>query len=153
MHKSATKCNEILGKWCKSKHGASKIIDMLETYHLVRAAPPNGLLGPIKEAHDVNPGHRVHCHSAVEDLLVIPISAPSEGMEGADFVTEVIPVVLVLGQVAGALSFQACPLHLLERVAVRGGMIRRCPRLLYSMHSSPSKATGPNFSLFGFLPL
>jgi hypothetical protein len=36
MHKSATKCNETLGKWCKSKHGASKNIDTLETYHQVR---------------------------------------------------------------------------------------------------------------------
>jgi hypothetical protein len=34
MHKSATKCNETLGKWCKNKHGASKIIDTLETYQL-----------------------------------------------------------------------------------------------------------------------
>jgi hypothetical protein len=34
MHKSATKCNEIIGKWCKNKHGASKIIDTLETYHI-----------------------------------------------------------------------------------------------------------------------
>jgi hypothetical protein len=33
MHKSATKCNETSGKWCKNKHGASKIIDTLETYH------------------------------------------------------------------------------------------------------------------------
>jgi hypothetical protein len=33
MHKSATKCNETLGKWCKNKHGASKIIDTLEMYH------------------------------------------------------------------------------------------------------------------------
>jgi hypothetical protein len=32
MHKSATKCNKTLGKWCKNKHGASKIIDTLETY-------------------------------------------------------------------------------------------------------------------------
>jgi hypothetical protein len=32
MHKSATKCNETLDKWCKNKHGASKIIDTLETY-------------------------------------------------------------------------------------------------------------------------
>jgi hypothetical protein len=32
MHKSATKCNETLGKWCKNEHGASKIIDTLETY-------------------------------------------------------------------------------------------------------------------------
>jgi hypothetical protein len=33
MHKSATKCNETIGKWCKNKHGASKIIDTLEMYH------------------------------------------------------------------------------------------------------------------------
>jgi hypothetical protein len=26
------KCNETLGKWCKNKHGASKIIDTFETY-------------------------------------------------------------------------------------------------------------------------
>jgi hypothetical protein len=32
MHKSATKCNETLSKWFKNKHGASKIIDTLETY-------------------------------------------------------------------------------------------------------------------------
>jgi hypothetical protein len=33
MHKSATKYKETIGKWCKNKHGASKIIDTLETYH------------------------------------------------------------------------------------------------------------------------
>jgi hypothetical protein len=38
MHKCATKCNETIGKWCKNKHGASKIIDTLETYH-----PPEAL--------------------------------------------------------------------------------------------------------------
>jgi hypothetical protein len=32
MHKSAMKCNKTLGKWCKNKHGASKIMDTLETY-------------------------------------------------------------------------------------------------------------------------
>jgi hypothetical protein len=32
MHKNATKCNETLRKWCKNKHGASKIIDTFETY-------------------------------------------------------------------------------------------------------------------------
>jgi hypothetical protein len=32
MHKSATKCNETVGKWCKNKHGASKIIDTFEMY-------------------------------------------------------------------------------------------------------------------------
>jgi hypothetical protein len=33
MYKNATKCNETIGKWCKTKHGASKIIDTFETYH------------------------------------------------------------------------------------------------------------------------
>jgi hypothetical protein len=33
MHKNATKCNETIYKWCKNKHGASKIIDTFETYH------------------------------------------------------------------------------------------------------------------------
>jgi hypothetical protein len=33
MHKSATKCNETLSKWCKNKHGVSKIMDTFETYH------------------------------------------------------------------------------------------------------------------------
>jgi hypothetical protein len=39
MHKSATKCNETVGKWCKNKHGASKIIDTLETYQPACAKP------------------------------------------------------------------------------------------------------------------
>jgi hypothetical protein len=34
MHKNATKCNETLSKWCKNKHGASKIIDTFEAYQL-----------------------------------------------------------------------------------------------------------------------
>jgi hypothetical protein len=33
MHKNAMKCNETLSKWCKNKHGASKIMDTLETYY------------------------------------------------------------------------------------------------------------------------
>jgi hypothetical protein len=35
MYKNATKCNETIGKWCKNKHGASKIIDTFETYHTI----------------------------------------------------------------------------------------------------------------------
>jgi hypothetical protein len=34
MHKSGTKYNETLSKWCKNKHIASKIIDMFWTYQL-----------------------------------------------------------------------------------------------------------------------
>jgi hypothetical protein len=36
MYKSTTKGNEIIGKWCKNKHGASKIIDTFETYQGAR---------------------------------------------------------------------------------------------------------------------
>jgi hypothetical protein len=54
MHKSATKCNETIGKWCKNKHGASKIIDTLETYHRAREEEDLGLfLLP-----NGRPGHR-----------------------------------------------------------------------------------------------
>jgi hypothetical protein len=48
MHKSATKCNETVGKWCINKHEASKIIDTLETYHQPVAAGPQGKLLVIK---------------------------------------------------------------------------------------------------------
>jgi hypothetical protein len=30
------KCNETQGKWCKNKHGASKIIDLFETYQATK---------------------------------------------------------------------------------------------------------------------
>jgi hypothetical protein len=39
MHKNATKCNETIGKWCKNKHRASKIIDTFETYHFLLGFP------------------------------------------------------------------------------------------------------------------
>jgi hypothetical protein len=37
MHKSAMKCTKTLGKWCKNKHGASKIMDTFEMYHPARS--------------------------------------------------------------------------------------------------------------------
>jgi hypothetical protein len=40
MHKSATKCNETLNKWCKNKHRASKIIDTFETYQSPSSTEP-----------------------------------------------------------------------------------------------------------------
>jgi hypothetical protein len=36
MHKNVTKCNKTQSKWCINKHGASKIIDTLETYQRLR---------------------------------------------------------------------------------------------------------------------
>jgi hypothetical protein len=38
MHKNATKCNKTLSKWCKNKHGATKIIDTFETYQAAAVA-------------------------------------------------------------------------------------------------------------------
>jgi hypothetical protein len=38
MHKNATKCNETLSKWCKNKHGASKIIIRLRQEAEVKAS-------------------------------------------------------------------------------------------------------------------
>jgi hypothetical protein len=43
MHKSATKCNKILGKWCKNKHRASKIMDTFEMYHTAPSTIDIGL--------------------------------------------------------------------------------------------------------------
>jgi hypothetical protein len=42
MHKNATKCNETLNKWCKNKHGASKIIDTFETYQSLSSDKSEG---------------------------------------------------------------------------------------------------------------
>jgi hypothetical protein len=42
MHKSATNCNETICKWCKNKHGASKIIDTFETYQTTAAPAKTG---------------------------------------------------------------------------------------------------------------
>jgi hypothetical protein len=42
MYKSAAKCNETIGKWCKNKHGASKIIDTFETYQVPSKLSPFG---------------------------------------------------------------------------------------------------------------
>jgi hypothetical protein len=37
MHIKSTMCNKTLSKWCKNKHGASKIIDTFETYQCPKA--------------------------------------------------------------------------------------------------------------------
>jgi hypothetical protein len=47
MHKSATKYNETVGKWCKNKHGASKIIDTFKTYQSLPRKPSNFSLTPL----------------------------------------------------------------------------------------------------------
>jgi hypothetical protein len=58
MHKSAMKCNKTLSKWCKNKHGASKIIDTFETYHRHAHIEVQLQLNTLKEAK-------------LEDILVV----------------------------------------------------------------------------------
>jgi hypothetical protein len=48
MYKNATKCNETIGKWCKNKHGASKIIDTFETYQITRIDGKGIPVSPVK---------------------------------------------------------------------------------------------------------
>jgi hypothetical protein len=55
MYKNATKCNETIGKWCKNKHGASKIIDTFETYQPPRSKPGLCRRAPLLHA-DALPG-------------------------------------------------------------------------------------------------
>jgi hypothetical protein len=50
MHKNATKCNETQGKWCKNKHGASKIIATFETYQVTPTLNPD--TSPIDASDD-----------------------------------------------------------------------------------------------------
>jgi hypothetical protein len=55
MHKKATKCNETLSKWCKNKHGASKIMDTLEMYQLL--CEPESLYARVLRAKYYPDGH------------------------------------------------------------------------------------------------
>jgi hypothetical protein len=75
MYKNATKCNETIGKWCKNKHGASKIIDTFETYHsstpvveppwYLDTATTDHLTGDLDRLHMREPYHgHDHIHTA-----------------------------------------------------------------------------------------
>jgi hypothetical protein len=54
MYKSGTKCNETLGKWCKNKHGASKIMDTSETYQLAQTFGMTAEYARLKGETDLN---------------------------------------------------------------------------------------------------
>jgi hypothetical protein len=81
MHKSATKCNETLSKWCKNKHGASKIIDTLETYHIPtrrilfsRSSSPKNLQvrrGWLEVMMGDGPGMRMSENKVYERLVLV----------------------------------------------------------------------------------
>jgi hypothetical protein len=91
MHKNATKCNKTLSKWCKNKHGASKIINTFETYQgatqawpcppMVRGAPlashlslhPHFFLSPKISQHPSSNPCSCCSPSWFFDLLAQPI--------------------------------------------------------------------------------
>jgi hypothetical protein len=61
------KCNETPGKWCKNKHGASKIIDTFETYQ----EAPNQIQGNDWVRHGLAPMTTTHIvHSCYEEWLI-----------------------------------------------------------------------------------
>jgi hypothetical protein len=62
LHKSATKCNKTIGKWCKNMHGASKIIDMFETYH----GDLNHVGKLMRSKHEVHGGEDNHLATAMD---------------------------------------------------------------------------------------
>jgi hypothetical protein len=76
MYKSATKCNKTIGKWCKNKHGASKIIDTFETYH--QAGKSYGLMRQVSALEDKVYGlvarvmHLKECDSYLVEIIESP---------------------------------------------------------------------------------
>jgi hypothetical protein len=75
MHKNATKCNKTLSKWCKNKHGASKIIDTLEMYQHQRlnyssmsmSYPPGGASLRVHLEATLQPARRIIARLLRED--------------------------------------------------------------------------------------
>jgi hypothetical protein len=65
MHKNATKCNETLSKWCKNKHGASKIIDTFETYHSPAAQADLTFSSKRRPIHSLTPSAAAHAPCVV----------------------------------------------------------------------------------------
>jgi hypothetical protein len=66
MHKNATKCNKTQSKWCKNKHGASKIIDTFETYQ----QPEEQLTLKMCFVDVYQEGSVAAAHSSVKELLL-----------------------------------------------------------------------------------
>jgi hypothetical protein len=74
MHKSATKYNETLSKWCKNKHGASKIIDTFETYH--SSPQPQPKAGWLRVVLPEDFGWSCRCRrSSVPTTVLVPFES------------------------------------------------------------------------------
>jgi hypothetical protein len=70
------KCNETVGKWYKNKHGASKIIDTLETYQ-----PHDDTLEQTADSQE-----KAADDAAPEADLTKPSSPPGKKMTEHEFV-------------------------------------------------------------------
>jgi hypothetical protein len=115
MHKNATKRNETLSKWCKNKHGASKIIDTFETYHLALAMvaskkEPNEPLSSRTVAFS-NSAEVVACACGdVNNLLI------TDGESRATEVFRVVPLLVVDGNI-GTFPSRGLPMmNVLQRI-------------------------------------
>jgi hypothetical protein len=67
MHKNATKCNKTLSKWCKNKHGASKIIDTFETYQGAEGSRSRDPFLPVR-AHGEGQGVELFARYVVDGM-------------------------------------------------------------------------------------
>jgi hypothetical protein len=76
MYKSTTKCNETIGKWCKNKHGASKIIDTFETYHY----PPAKIIALRSDIMKFRPFDNEHVAQSWERMKSIIKNCPTHGL-------------------------------------------------------------------------
>jgi hypothetical protein len=84
MYKNATKCNETIDKWCKNKHGASKIIDTFETYQ-----------PPILVGHQQHPERVRNLHFRLGMKGCITVKGVGTGGGLALFFTEDVEVDLL----------------------------------------------------------
>jgi hypothetical protein len=92
MHKSAMKCNETVGKWCKNKHGASKIIDTFETYQSFGGSISLEVQGEPKElsSHSHHKELQVASTSGRDDCSISSTSPTCDLSQGNDIVSEEI---------------------------------------------------------------
>jgi hypothetical protein len=71
MYKNAMKYNETVGKWCINKHGASKIIDTLETYQ--------GFGDPQHQTHELGSNADLICAKYLGDRDLFDQEFPTCG--------------------------------------------------------------------------
>jgi hypothetical protein len=79
------KCNKTLGKWCKNKHGASKIMDTLETYQYPGFNLPQTMRGMMSNL-EMEMVLMLGMMKMVMKML-LPMPRRRHGDDGGDFLT------------------------------------------------------------------